>query len=171
MAWQEISTYLQSTKRLGLVRPASCVSREEGWEGSWGSSTPMWSVDRWVPFHHWGQVECWRLNTSIQGTWEEAREEERRESGRGRGSTASENSEEGRHVGFPAEEEVEELHDTDMSLPTIPTRRSSSSNLRVGFAVDGRSDDTYDDTYSGISIGYTTIIVSPRLIQKITMKV
>ena len=109
--------------------------------------------------------------TSIQGTWEEAREEERRESGRGRGSTASENSEEGRHVGFPAEEEVEEHYDTDMSLPTIPTRRSSSSNLRVGFAVGGRSDDTYDDTYSGISIGYTTIIVSPRLIQKITMKV
>ena len=118
-----------------------------------------------MAFHHWGQVECWRLNTSIQGTWEEAREEERRESGRGeprRGSTASENSEEGRHDGFPAEEEVEELHDTDMSLPTIPTRRSSSSNLRVGFAVGGRSDDTYDDTYSGISIGYTTIIVSPR---------
>ena len=46
-----------------------------------------------VAFHHWGQVECWRLNTSIQGTWEETREEERRESGEPRrGSTASENS-------------------------------------------------------------------------------
>ena len=82
------------------------AERGEGWEASWGSSTPMWSVGRWEPEDPSskllsssedqfegrvlsGFVYIWLIH-DLKGTWEETREE-RRGSGRGerRASTSS----------------------------------------------------------------------------------